>query len=83
MQRSRRWIPILFGGLNDGTDEEPVLKVWMSHGDRVESAAAGISRQRAAAPIRRWRPWKTEARHYYGVQFHPEVTHTPQGQAMI
>ncbi|MEO1202867.1 MAG: glutamine-hydrolyzing GMP synthase, partial [Pseudomonadota bacterium] len=71
----------LFGGLSD-VDGEPALKVWMSHGDRVESAPPGFSvtassRNSPLAAI------EDPERHYYGVQFHPEVTHTPQGQRMI
>ena len=72
----------LFGGLNDGTEENPVLKVWMSHGDRVESLPPGFETtgHSANSPLA---AMEDRARHYYGVQFHPEVTHTPQGQAMI
>ena len=71
----------LFGGLSD-TDGEPLLKVWMSHGDRVESLPPGFvstasSRNSPLAAM------EDATRHFYGVQFHPEVTHTPQGQEMI
>ena len=54
--------------------------VWMSHGDRVEALPAGLRRRSAAtanAPVRRHR--RTAARRIYGVQFHPEVVHTPRG----
>ena len=40
----------LFGGLNDGTEENPVLKVWMSHGDRVESLPPGFETPRRIQP---------------------------------
>ena len=72
----------LLDGLNDGEGSERVLKVWMSHGDRVEVlpdgfVAAGQSRNSPLAAM------EDRERHYYGVQFHPEVTHTLQGQAII
>ena len=72
----------LLAGLNDGDGSSPVLKVWMSHGDRVESlppgfVAAGESINSPLAAM------EDRSRHYYGVQFHPEVTHTPQGQVII
>jgi len=59
-----------------------MLKVWMSHGDRVESLPEGfvISGRSANSPLA---AMEDTSRKYYGVQFHPEVTHTPQGQAII
>jgi GMP synthase (glutamine-hydrolysing) len=72
----------LFGDLNDGSTDDPVLKVWMSHGDRVETLPPGFATtgHSANSPLA---AMEDRERHYYGVQFHPEVTHTPQGQAMI
>ena len=72
----------LFDGLNDGEADNPVLKVWMSHGDRVESLPEGfaITGQSPNSPLA---AMEDRERKYYGVQFHPEVTHTPQGQEMI
>ncbi len=72
----------LLAGLNDGDSGAPMLKVWMSHGDRVESLPAGfvISGESANSPLA---AMEDRERRYYGVQFHPEVTHTPQGQAII
>ena len=72
----------LLAGLNDGKDDKPMLKVWMSHGDRVESVPDGfaISGSSANSPLA---AMEDSTRKYYGVQFHPEVTHTPQGQAII
>jgi len=72
----------LLAGLNDGDDDEPMLKVWMSHGDRVESVPEGfaITGSSANSPLA---AMEDSSRKYYGVQFHPEVTHTPQGQAII
>ena len=69
----------LFGGLSDGDD---VLKVWMSHGDRVESVPPGFAIT-ASSPNSPLAAMEDSSRHFYGVQFHPEVTHTPQGQRMI
>lgn len=73
----------LLADLNDGDDEaSPLLKVWMSHGDRVEAVPPGFrvigtSRNSPLAAM------EDNARHYYGVQFHPEVTHTLKGQAIL
>ena len=72
----------LLAGLNDADSGGPLLKVWMSHGDRVASLPAGFvaSARSANSPLA---AMEDRERHYYGVQFHPEVTHTPQGQAII
>jgi GMP synthase (glutamine-hydrolysing) len=72
----------LLADINDGEPGEPLLKVWMSHGDRVESLPDGfvVSGQSANSPLA---AMEDRQRNYYGVQFHPEVTHTPQGQAII
>lgn len=58
------------------------LDVWMSHGDRVTQLPPGfqVIASNAATPIAGIADSK---RHFYGVQFHPEVTHTPQGQAIL
>lgn len=71
----------LFGDLSD-SDNAPLLKVWMSHGDRVEKVPPGFKATASSSnsPIA---AMEDASRHYYGVQFHPEVTHTPQGQAII
>ncbi len=63
-------------------DEAGGLDVWMSHGDRVESCPAGFVAIAATdnAPLA---AIADEGRRYYGLQFHPEVTHTKQGQAII
>ncbi len=71
----------LFGGLSD-QDDEPLLKVWMSHGDRVESVPPGF-KITASSPNSPLAAMEDRQRNFYGVQFHPEVTHTPQGQQMI
>ncbi len=59
-----------------------LLDVWMSHGDRVEAMPPGFSviAETDSAPLA---GMADEARRFYGVQFHPEVTHTTQGTRMI
>ena len=71
----------LFGDLSDSEDES-VLKVWMSHGDRVESIPPGF-KATASSPNSPLAAMEDTSRHFYGVQFHPEVTHTLQGQEII
>src|SRR6266700_4708328 len=59
-----------------------LLDVWMSHGDKVTALPPGfkIIASNAATPIA---AMADEARKFYGVQFHPEVTHTRQGGAIL
>jgi GMP synthase (glutamine-hydrolysing) len=59
-----------------------VLDVWMSHGDRVEALPSGFQAigSTADAP---YAAMADETRRFYGVQFHPEVTHTRQGTAIL
>ncbi len=72
----------LFGGLTDADDDNSLLKVWMSHGDRVEVVPPGfeVTASSRNSPLA---AMEDRSRHFYGVQFHPEVTHTLQGQAII
>jgi GMP synthase (glutamine-hydrolysing) len=73
----------LLSGLDDsGGGASRVLKVWMSHGDRVDRVPPGfaITGRSRNSPLAAMEDRK---RRYYGVQFHPEVTHTPQGQAIM
>ena len=58
------------------------LKVWMSHGDRVEQLPTGFEAIAVSANAPLAGMADTE-RHYYGLQFHPEVTHTENGQQII
>lgn len=69
----------LLGGLVSGENQ---LKVWMSHGDRVEVLPEGFEPIASSrnAPLA---GMADAQRHIYGVQFHPEVTHTEKGQAII
>lgn len=59
-----------------------MLKVWMSHGDKVTELPPGFKLMAStdSCPIA---GMADEARHFYAVQFHPEVTHTVQGRAML
>lgn len=59
-----------------------MLKVWMSHGDKVTELPPGFIRM-ASTPGCAIAGMADEARRYYGVQFHPEVTHTAQGKALL
>jgi GMP synthase (glutamine-hydrolysing) len=73
----------LFDGIHDRErDGAALLDVWMSHGDRVETLPPGFSAvaSTADAPVA---AMADERRRFYGVQFHPEVTHTPQGAALL
>jgi GMP synthase (glutamine-hydrolysing) len=72
----------LFGGFSDADSGKPMLKVWMSHGDRVEDVPPGfvISASSPNSPIA---AMEDAERQFYGVQFHPEVTHTLHGDAIM
>jgi GMP synthase (glutamine-hydrolysing) len=59
-----------------------MLRVWMSHGDQVTALPPGfrLMASTEGCPIA---AMADEERGYYGVQFHPEVTHTQQGKAIL
>jgi GMP synthase (glutamine-hydrolysing) len=59
-----------------------MLKVWMSHGDKVTELPQGFKLMAStdSCPIA---GMADEARRFYGVQFHPEVTHTQRGAAIL
>ena len=59
-----------------------LLDVWMSHGDRVMTLPPGFTRiaSTATCPIA---GMANEEKRWYGVQFHPEVTHTRQGERIL
>jgi GMP synthase (glutamine-hydrolysing) len=59
-----------------------MLKVWMSHGDKVTELPPGFKLM-ASTPSCPIAGMADETRHYYAVQFHPEVTHTVQGRALL
>jgi GMP synthase (glutamine-hydrolysing) len=70
----------LLKGIEDRVNAEGhgLLDVWMSHGDRVVELPPGF-KVIAATPDVPLAGMADEARRYYALQFHPEVTHTPQG----
>ncbi|ACE61289.1 glutamine-hydrolyzing GMP synthase [Actinobacillus pleuropneumoniae] len=73
----------LFAKLNDNlTASEPKLDVWMSHGDKVTRLAQGfqVTGITPTCPIA---AMSDESRRFYGVQFHPEVTHTKSGLELL
>jgi len=74
----------LFDGIEDFRTEEGhgMLKVWMSHGDKVTELPPGFKLM-ASTPSCPIAGMANEDKGYYAVQFHPEVTHTVQGQAML
>lgn len=59
-----------------------LLDVWMSHGDRVDALPAGFTANAATGTIP-YAAMSDERRRFYGVQFHPEVTHTKQGSRLL
>jgi len=61
---------------------QAVLDVWMSHGDRVDTLPPGFVATATTATIP-YAAMADEARRFYGVQFHPEVTHTTQGARLL
>ena len=74
----------LLDGIVDFTNDDGhcMLKVWMSHGDKVTEMPPGFKRM-ASTPNCPIAGMADESRGYYAVQFHPEVTHTVQGKAML
>jgi GMP synthase (glutamine-hydrolysing) len=70
--------------IEDRTNDEGhgLLDVWMSHGDRVARLPAGF-KAIASTPSAPLAGMADEARHFYGLQFHPEVTHTRQGARIL
>ena len=59
-----------------------LLDVWMSHGDRVSALPPGFTRIASTATCA-IAGMADEERRWYGVQFHPEVTHTRQGERIL
>jgi GMP synthase (glutamine-hydrolysing) len=74
----------LFRDIQDRNNEagHGLLDVWMSHGDKVTTLPPGFM-VIASNAITQIAGMADEARRFYSVQFHPEVTHTPQGKAII
>ncbi len=69
----------LFEGVTAPGEE---TEVWMSHGDRVTALPAGFHVQ-GASPNAPYAVLADPARRFYGVMFHPEVVHTPQGARLL
>ena len=65
----------LFNGISQ-------LDVWMSHGDKVMALPAGfcVTAKTSSAPIA---AMSNDDKKFYGLQFHPEVTHTKQGKEIL
>lgn len=81
----------LLGDLKDGFADQgegesahasEVLDVWMSHGDQVSRLPEGFV-VTSSTPTCFYASASDESRGLYGVQFHPEVTHTVQGAALL
>jgi len=74
----------LLDGIEDERNAEGhgLLDVWMSHGDKVTEMPQGFKLMAStnSCPIA---GMADEWRHFYGVQWHPEVTHTPRGREML
>ncbi len=73
----------LLDGIQDYVSEgQSMLQVWMSHGDKVTELPHGFTLMASteSCPIA---GMADETRNFYGVQFHPEVTHTKRGAAIL
>jgi GMP synthase (glutamine-hydrolysing) len=74
--------PIGQSTLFRGFTAEEGASVWMSHGDHIEQAPPGF-RVTASSPGNPVAAFEHETRPIMGVQFHPEVSHTPRGGEML
>jgi GMP synthase (glutamine-hydrolysing) len=70
------------GDLFDGFDPGESTQVWCSHGDHVDTVPAGfqVLGSTATLPVA---AFGDRERRIYGVQFHPEVAHTPRGDEVL
>jgi GMP synthase (glutamine-hydrolysing) len=68
----------IFASMSEGSE----LDVWMSHGDRIEQIPEGFE-VLATSPGSPFCAIGHLARKIYGVQFHPEVAHTPRGRELL
>ena len=73
---------LLDGSADRQREGHAVLDVWMSHGDRVAKLPPGFTAV-AGTHDAPFAAMADEQRRFYGVQFHPEVTHTRQGAAVL
>ncbi|MCW8861369.1 MAG: glutamine-hydrolyzing GMP synthase, partial [Rhodospirillales bacterium] len=69
----------LFHGVWDVGARE---QVWMSHGDKIDAIPEGF-RVVATSDASPFAAIANDEKHFYGVQFHPEVVHTPHGTKLI
>jgi len=74
----------LFREIEDRSNDQGhgLLDVWMSHGDKVNAVPPGF-KVIASTPTTPIAGMADEDRRFYAVQFHPEVTHTKQGSAIL
>jgi len=74
----------LFQAIEDNvsTNGNALLDVWMSHGDKVSAIPEGFTTI-AQTPSCQFAAMANEQKKFYGVQFHPEVTHTKQGLRIL
>ncbi|MEW6329913.1 MAG: glutamine-hydrolyzing GMP synthase [Pseudomonadota bacterium] len=74
----------LFRDLRDEKEDSGAewLHVWMSHGDKVTKLPSGF-KVIAETPSAPFAGIADETRGFYGIQFHPEVTHTTQGRSIL
>ena len=74
----------LFKSIEDAISDsgKPLLDVWMSHGDKVSEIPEGFVTV-ANTETCPYAAMANEEKKFYGVQFHPEVTHTRQGKRML
>jgi GMP synthase (glutamine-hydrolysing) len=78
----RAMVEVKGGRLFQGFGEGEETPVWMSHGDHVDTAPAGytVTASSANAPVA---AFEHQTLPLYGVQFHPEVAHTPRGGEIL
>jgi GMP synthase (glutamine-hydrolysing) len=68
--------------LFEGFDAHETATVWMSHGDHIESPPPGF-RVTATSEGNPLAAFEHQSKPIYGVQFHPEVAHTPRGRELL
>ena len=76
-----QWGDPLFLGIEEFRHNR-TIQVWMSHGDRIEEMPKGFASiaRSENSPVA---AMTDETRRIYGVQFHPEVAHTPKGKEIL
>lgn len=68
------------GGIFDGIEKK--TKCWMSHGDTIGKLPPGF-KITASTPDTKVAALENRKKNFYGLQFHPEVVHTPEGKKML